>query len=49
LQKSEVLIVGNAQKEFKDINFANYPEKSFIDLTGLKKDVSKDNYIGIAW
>jgi len=49
INKSDILIIGNTQEEFKNIDFNVYPKKLFIDLMRVNKDVSHNNYIGIAW
>ena len=45
---SEVVVIGNAASEFKEIE-KRYPEVTFIDLVRISDERSGGNYIGIAW
>jgi len=49
INASDILIIGNTQDEFKNIDFDAYTDKLFIDLMRVNKDRSNNNYIGIAW
>lgn len=50
IQSSEVLVIGNNAKEFKEILTTIPSNKIIIDLVRVDKGkTSKDNYIGICW
>jgi GDP-mannose 6-dehydrogenase len=49
LKKSDVIVISNKEKEFKDI-IKNYPHKIIIDLAHLWDEVNYDGvYEGISW
>ena len=50
INESDVLVIGNNSKEFKDILTKTTDEQVIIDFVRIDKDLtSKDNYIGICW
>ena len=49
IENSEILVIGNSDEKFKNIDFSDYKDKIFIDLMRVKSDKSHNNYIGIAW
>lgn len=50
LKHSDIVVIGNASKEFKDIDFEKYPDKSFIDLVRIRSGLTgSKNYMGVGW
>ena len=50
INSSDVLVIGNNSKEFKNILTKVRPDQFVIDFVRVDDDlVSKDNYIGICW
>ncbi len=49
IKNSEILIIGNSDEKFRQINFLAHKDKIFIDLVRISTNTSQDNYIGVAW
>lgn len=45
---ADILIIGNTEKEFRDIQ-ESFSQKVVIDLMRISKKTSEGNYIGICW
>ena len=48
IEKSDILIIGNASEEFNGIE-KQYPQKNIIDLVRITKEASKELYQGLCW
>jgi len=47
-QKSDILIIGNTEKEFQNIE-EKFPNQTIIDLMRITGKASHNNYVGICW